>query len=256
MGFNTNKAIVQLPIATPIPTPSGAALNNIIATPLTVDVDTSYIVIQDLVIASDFIVEGSVMVLDGAGTYPIGSSVATALVSASSIIEVATALAPTAGQVLTATSSTAASWATPSSGTGGYSGPIFSAYQSILQSLPTGTETKLLFQTEEFDSANCYSSSRFTPNVGGYYLITGSLAMAEYVPALSLLLSKNGVIIKVLCRLDSNTSTIVMVSGSAIVYLNGSTDYVELFGYQANGIGGVDTNAYMEDTYFQAVQVR
>ena len=42
-------------------------------------------------------------------------------------------------------------------------GPAFSAYAAaILQTIPNATLTKVLFQTEEFDTNSNYASSRFT----------------------------------------------------------------------------------------------
>ena len=55
-------------------------------------------------------------------------------------------------------------------------GPAFSAYPATAQTLSSsGTQVKLLFATEEFDTASCFSSSRFTPNVAGYYQINSTV---------------------------------------------------------------------------------
>lgn len=57
-------------------------------------------------------------------------------------------------------------------GTVAINGPAFSAYQSSAQTLSSGTITKIEFQTEEFDTDNCFDNAinyRFTPNVAGYY---------------------------------------------------------------------------------------
>ena len=51
-------------------------------------------------------------------------------------------------------------------------GPAFSAYQSTLQSFSSNTVTKVLFQTEEYDTNSNFASSRFTPTVAGYYQLS------------------------------------------------------------------------------------
>lgn len=58
----------------------------------------------------------------------------------------------------------------PSSGGGsGASGPAFSAYQSAAQSVPASTATKILFQTESFDTDTCFANSTFTTPSNGIY---------------------------------------------------------------------------------------
>jgi len=54
-------------------------------------------------------------------------------------------------------------------------GPIFSAYSSAGQTVSNNTITKILFDTENFDSNSNFASSRFTPTVAGYYVFTNSL---------------------------------------------------------------------------------
>jgi len=50
-------------------------------------------------------------------------------------------------------------------------GPAFSAYPSTTTTLTANTDVKVTFDVELFDTANCFSSSRFTPNVAGYYSV-------------------------------------------------------------------------------------
>ena len=55
-------------------------------------------------------------------------------------------------------------------------GPIFFARQTVSQSISSAVNTKITFTTEEFDTDNCYntSTSRFIPNVAGYYHISSA----------------------------------------------------------------------------------
>ena len=134
-------------------------------------------------------------------------------------------------------------------------GPAFSAYQSSGQALSSNTQTKLQFQAEEFDTANCFDSTtnyRFTPNVAGYYQVSGGVAMASSATQIQLQVYKNGSLAKSLGSTFS--SAVSWLYGSCLIYLNGSTDYIELYAYVAAG-----QNTYAAspaNTYFQAVMVR
>lgn len=130
-------------------------------------------------------------------------------------------------------------------------GPAFSAYQSSSQTLTSATFTKLLFQTEEWDTNNNFASSTFTPTVAGYYLITGAMEVTSAVTQIVLRLYKNGAVWKNFS--NTNTSVVSALNGSAMVYCNGTTDYVELYGYAGTGQA---LDAQKQTTYFQAVMVR
>lgn len=113
--------------------------------------------------------------------------------------------------------------------------PAFSAYMSANQAPANNTITKVALDTEVFDTANCFNTTnyRFTPNVAGYYLISG--AVAGYSTGTSLtasvtLIYKNGAI-AASAQINGPTGTLLLQpSISQIIYLNGSTDYVELYG--------------------------
>ncbi len=108
--------------------------------------------------------------------------------------------------------------------------PAFSAYQSPAQTLSSGVVTKIQLQVEEWDTANCFdnvTNFRFTPNVAGYYQINGGIQVNNTVTVISVFLYKNGSLYKFLAT--SNTATLSGAYGSSLVYLNGTTDYVELY---------------------------
>lgn len=136
-------------------------------------------------------------------------------------------------------------------------GPAFSAYLSANQSINSGVLTKIQFDTKIFDTANCYSTStyRFTPNVAGYYDVRCnyyilSLPSTNYA---TLALYKNGAYTNVLLGAAGASGG----NGTDLVYLNGSTDYVEMYITQDSGtaknVGG-STNPYY--TTFSASLVR
>jgi hypothetical protein len=133
-------------------------------------------------------------------------------------------------------------------------GPAFGAYQGVLQSIATATLTKLQFQTEEFDTATAFDSSvnfRFTPLVAGYYQFDFSVGFASTVPSLTVTLYKNGSRFKDGAVIASG----IVVSGSALVHMNGTTDYVEVFAQHSNG-SNVNTSAAQNQTYFAGFLAR
>jgi hypothetical protein len=129
--------------------------------------------------------------------------------------------------------------------------PTFSYYQSVAQTLASATFTKITFTTSEFDTtAGMYASSRFTPTIAGYYQVSGALAVVTTATAIFFYMYKNGALYKNMGGVGGTTGA---ASGSALVYLNGSTDYIELYGYFGTG---QNTNAILYATYFQAAMIR
>ncbi len=132
-------------------------------------------------------------------------------------------------------------------------GPAFAAYMSsTVQSLSGSTYTKIAFNTEYFDTNSNYDTTnyRFTPTTAGYYQVNVVIAMSEngsggiqdYA-----FLYKNG---------SAYTSTRHYNGGqpmnnafSCLVYLNGSTDYIEVYAWGSGGTplvsnGGINANQF------------
>ena len=112
-------------------------------------------------------------------------------------------------------------------------GPAFSARRSTDQNISNSTWTKIQFNTENFDTANCYDNAtnyRFTPNVAGYYQfnLNSSLA-ASGLSFVALAIFKNGSEV----FLSSHfAGTGAIYNGcSTLLSMNGSTDYIEGYGY-------------------------
>ena len=129
-------------------------------------------------------------------------------------------------------------------------GPAFSAYQSSAQTLSTATFTKILYQTEEFDTNSNFASSTFTPTVAGYYQVVGAVGFGTTTTC-AVRIYKNGSNLKQV--FNSVTSSVSTGSGTALIYMNGSTDYVEIFAYLGSGQALVPD---VTTTYFQASMVR
>ena len=156
------------------------------------------------------------------------------------------------GTVITTASTGGVSQAMLASGVAG-TGPAFSAYQSSGQSLSAGTSTKITFTTEDFDTANCFASSRFTPNVAGYYQFNCSVRADTTLQALHAKLSASTVGEFASGSFTNSSLASWQSSCSGIVYLNGSTDYVEVYAFSGSN---VTLNAFRGATYFQGFLVR
>jgi hypothetical protein len=140
----------------------------------------------------------------------------------------------------------------------GVSTPVFSAYSSGNQTGQSlATWTKAIYDTEEFDTANCFSSSRFTPNVAGYYQINAELDMAASggVSYSLVAIYKNGVEAKRGSGINISSQGESYPNVSALIYMNGTTDYLEIYGY-TGGSGSVTWYGNGKVFYFQGFLVR
>jgi hypothetical protein len=119
-------------------------------------------------------------------------------------------------------------------------GPAFSAFLPSNQSITVNTYTVVQLSSEEYDTASCFNTStyRFTPNIAGYYQINASLQIDGTGTAMGttfVILRKNGSTEYTLSiRLDTSMVSF-LGSGSQLIYMNGSTDYIELIGILTSG---------------------
>jgi len=170
--------------------------------------------------ATTITASGDIVVGTGSGTYdnlPIG----------------------TTGQVLTADTTVSpykVKWAAAG---GGDNGPSFSAYLGTNQSITNGTFTKVQANTEGWDTNSAYNTStyEFTPQTAGYYVVSinGFVNLGSPDDAGIFALYKNGAasrrIVGVTKPVGGNE---IYFSGSAQIYLNGSSDYISLYAYWYN----------------------
>jgi hypothetical protein len=131
--------------------------------------------------------------------------------------------------------------------------PCFSAYQSTLQALTGAAYTKVQFQTKEFDLTTAFdavTNYRFTPQVAGYYQVNACCVTITSNYQLAAAIYKNGAP----ARYGSNTSATTSSVGqvAAMIYLNGSTDYIEFYMYSSSA---QNTTAGSSFTYFQAALI-
>ena len=125
--------------------------------------------------------------------------------------------------------------------------PMFRAYQSAAQTITANTWTKITYNTETFDLTSNFDTTnyRFQPSVAGYYMIGGGFYITSAIRAIRIY--KNGGGNSYINELNSSSGW--GCYGYDILYLNGSTDYVELYGY----IGTTaNTSAASSITYFSA----
>ena len=136
--------------------------------------------------------------------------------------------------------------------------PAFSASKTGGdQTIATSTTTKVTFETEDFDTANCFSSSRFTPNVAGYYQITFS-GQSDIVTSgrVQTWIYKSGSLNFFREEnLNGPLTTYPSRFVTALLYANGTTDYFEIYVRQESGTNKAVYSG-LTGTYFQGYLVR
>lgn len=125
--------------------------------------------------------------------------------------------------------------------------PAFRAESSAAQAISASTWTACVNFTDSgsslrFDSDNCMGASRFTPNVAGWYYISGEVN----VPSsgnIGVSIWRNGV---AFAQHNFNGGAATFTGShsiSAMIYFNGTTDYVELVAF-TNFSGGNINSAF------------
>ena len=116
--------------------------------------------------------------------------------------------------------------------------PAFRAHATNNQSISSATFTKISFPVEDFDTANCFDSTtnhRFTPTVAGYYQVNATVLYSGTMTRALFSIHKNGS--QYTRPADFSVATTnIYFSGSDLIYMNGTTDYLEIYAY-ATGSG-------------------
>lgn len=147
------------------------------------------------------------------------------------------------------------------------SGPAFRAYKSAAaQTVTNTTNTKMVLDVEAFDTASCFNNTAstvggipayaFLPNVAGYYQFNGT-AYSTATSALNynfVQFYKNGAQDSAAIYGPYNTTSQIG-SNSALIYLNGTTDYVEFY-VQISGTGTLAVQNSSSFTYFNGFLAR
>tara|TARA_Y100001938_G_scaffold149607_1_gene236999 strand:- start:302 stop:937 length:636 start_codon:yes stop_codon:yes gene_type:complete len=117
-------------------------------------------------------------------------------------------------------------------------------------SISHDTSTKMAFDNEDFDTDSCYDPSsnyRFTPNVAGkyfFYAQISSNSTSDYDNKYwNCEIKKNGTTI---ITHNNQNSYYTSTRSATVTEMNGSSDYVECFGYHTFGtsVGTDASNLY------------
>ena len=167
---------------------------------------------------------------DGTGSITVPAETGTVLTSASDISATGTNVIPNAG-------------------------PTFFAYKSSGQALSTGTQ-KITYDSTRWnvDSAYDTSTSRFTPQVAGYYQVNAGwyiVTSSEREGAVYLYMDESNY--SMVCNFIGGAG-VRAFTGSQLVYMNGSTNFLEVYAY-VNGSHTTNSGADAA-TFFSASLVR
>lgn len=129
-------------------------------------------------------------------------------------------------------------------------GPAFKAYRGTsTQTISANTWTKVQLNTVSYDTSSAFDATnyRFTPKVAGYYQCSANILMPSTMYPVASIQKNAGE------EATSGWGTQAISTGtSALVYLNGSTDYLELYIYSA----GTTINTGAQSTFLTASLVR
>jgi hypothetical protein len=116
---------------------------------------------------------------------------------------------------------------------GGVLPPAFSAYSSAGANITSSTWTKVTLDTELYDTNNNFASSTFTPTVAGYYqtnFTSTNAASGNNAYWLYNVIYKNGAAyIGAYSVFPSGNIQNFSNNLSQVIYMNGSTDYLEFY---------------------------
>ena len=140
--------------------------------------------------------------------------------------------------------------------------PSFLAYQSTAQVISTSTTTVVSFNTEVFDTDNCFASNKFTPTVAGKYFLKFSISYYSFdaINNIRHKLIKNGSTELGQWQFPKLSSTSGEGDGkwtnqqSVIVEANGSSDYFEVNTFHDHGTNRSLWNN-RNDTFFTGFKI-
>lgn len=151
-------------------------------------------------------------------------------------------------------------------------GPTFLAYCANGVAISNQTGTVINYDTKVFDTHNRFNNTAstvngippyaFMPNVPGFYSIAASCDYESSSGAFRILFNIAGSGIPALRYADQSSNATYTpvsgtVSGSSVLYMNGTTDYVQAYAYIAVTAGGtprITGGAYV--TWFNCAFIR
>ena len=135
-------------------------------------------------------------------------------------------------------------------------GPAFSVNLAAAQSVASNADTKVAYDTTIFDTDTDWDNTnkRFVASKAGYYqLNVHHAASGTTVTRQQLFLLKNGT--KVARFFDVSAADPYIYAGSYLMYLNGTTDYAEVFA-QVSATSGRQFLGTAEYSGFNGVWIR
>jgi hypothetical protein len=149
-------------------------------------------------------------------------------------------------------------------------GPAFSAYSpsGAFQSVSSVTNTNTVLANKNFDTATCFNNTgstvtlngistpayAFAPNVAGYYQISAYVNNTNNTNATytNMILFKNGSAYPPYGQMGyglASTNSYAGASGAILVYMNGTSDYLQLYTYS-------NSNTSLYECYFNGFLAR
>lgn len=114
--------------------------------------------------------------------------------------------------------------------------------RTTAQSIPNATQTAMSFDSAVLDRQGGWAASpnptRFTPTLAGWYLVSGFVGYAQHATGnRQASVRKNGTTVPggLAQWLPTGTGTSRDVTPTILVFMNGTTDYLELFAWQSSG---------------------
>ena len=115
--------------------------------------------------------------------------------------------------------------------------PAFSVYLNGAQAVASSTGTKVNLNIVEYNFGGSLVNGAWTPSVAGYYTVMSSgRAGGSGVTQMWFMVRKNG---SDFARLIGDNTGGVTHSGACGIYLNGTTDFIELAGFVTATSGAI-----------------
>ena len=164
-------------------------------------------------------------------------------------------------------------------GTGVINNPTFLAYQTTVQSIPSGVVTQLTLDTALFDTDGCYNNTAspvvlngitvpayaFAPDVPGYYQVNSSTYInvggnvGANHPVCYCYVAKNGdTLAGIISGGGVTDGNFGYANASGVIYFNGVSDYIQLFvgQYSSGGTKNTDPGLGSASNFLCATLIR
>lgn len=135
--------------------------------------------------------------------------------------------------------------------------PLFDAVQTVAQSLGDSVWTPITFSTETIDRDSGHSTatntSRYVAKTPGWYRVIGTGSVNITTGRMHVAIAKNGAKVPSGTGALGNALGVAASVSEATVWLNGSSDYVELWAAQVTG-GSAPTSVLSDFACHLSVQ--